>query len=246
MSDLQDDRVEEHDDKQEELNPQQLQEQLDQKEQDIQFLKGKWGEEKAELQQRYEQMQQQLAEFNGRMSEQRDMMSQKPQVDPWELDEATSRDIADDPTKIVPLMKERIQSALDEKIGMIVDVLRERDGAYKGELDSIKGLTSSLQKELDPNIRAWKSEIDELRKNEKLANLDEDTLIEIAKAKGAKPQMEYRGEAGGQRYRETKEKARTFDSAGDSEKSLLLKLADGNEEKAKQIFEKYEARRIGQ
>ena len=245
MSDLQDDRVEEHDDTQEELDPQQLKEQLDQKERDIQFLKGKWGEEKAELQR---ELQTRLAEFDGRISEQRDMMSQKnePQADPWELDEDTARDIADDPTKIVPLMKSRIEKALDDKIGMIVDVLRERDGAYKGEFESIKGLASSLQKELDPNIRAWKSEIDELRKNEKLASLDEETLIEIAKAKGAKPQMEYRGEAGGQRYREPQEKPRTFDSAGDSEKALLLKLSDGNQEKAKALFAKYEARRIGQ
>ena len=245
MSDLQDDRVEEHDDTQEELDPQQLREQLEQKERDIQFLKGKWGEEKAELQR---ELQTRLAEFDGRISEQREMMGRKnePTPDPWALDEDTARDIADDPTKIVPLMKSRIEKALDEKIGMIVDVLRERDGAYKGEFESIKGLASSLKKELDPNIRAWKSEIDELRKNEKLAGLDEETLIEIAKAKGAKPNMEYRGEAGGQRYRQSQEKARTFEAAGDSEKSLLLKLANGNVEEAKKMFVRYEARRIGQ
>ena len=249
MSDLLDDReAEEQTDDGEELNAEQLKEQVAKKEQDIQFLKGKWGEEKSELQRSLRELQERQAQFEGRISEQRDMMSQskEPPKDPWELDEDTARDIADDPTKIVPLMKSRIEKALDEKIGMIVEILKERDGAYKSELDGLKGFTEKMRKESDPTIQAWKSELDELRKNEKLANLDDDVLIEIAKAKGAKPAMEYRGDAGGQRYRQQSEKARSFDALSDSDKAVFIKTADGNIETAKRIFQRYEAKRIAQ
>lgn len=248
MSDLQDDPTREGSDDGEELTAEQLKEQITKKEEDIQFLKGKWGEDKSELQKTIRELQERQAQFEGRISEQRDMMSRKdePTVDPWAIDEDTAAKIADDPGMMIPLMKERMEKALDSKVGMIVDVLRERDGAYKSELEGLKGLTETIRKESDPNMRAWKSEIDELRQNEKLAKLDDETLIEIAKAKGAKPAMEYRGEAGGQRMRESAEKARSFDSLSDSDKSTFIKLSDGNLEKAKSIFQRYEARRIGQ
>jgi len=249
MSDLQDDRdAEGQTDDGGELNAEQLKEQVAKKEQDIQFLKGKWGEEKSELQKSLRELQDRQAQFEGRISEQRDMMSQskEPPKDPWELDEDTAKDIADDPAKMIPLIKQRMESAFNEKIGMIVDILKERDGAFKSELDGLKGYTEKMRKDSDPTIQAWKSEIDELRKNERLSKLDDETLIEIAKAKGAKPAMEYRGDAGGQRYRQQSEKGRTFDVLSESDKSMFIKMADGNKETAKRIFERYEAKRIAQ
>jgi hypothetical protein len=250
MSDLLDDRdTEGQTDDGEELNAEQLKEQVAKKEQDIQFLKGKWGEEKSELQRSLRELQDRQAQFEGRISEQRDMMSQTKEPEreilPWD-DEDFKKDVADEPYKMGPVLDERLDRKLDAKISMLVDILKERDGAFQSELDGLKGFTEKMRKETDPTIQAWKSEIDELRKNEKLANLDDETLIEIAKAKGAKPAMEYRGDAGGQRYRQQSDKARTFDALPDSDKSMFIRMADGNNETAKRIFERYEAKRIAQ
>ena len=241
MSDLQDDPTLNETDDGEELTAEQLKEEIAKKEQDIQYLKGKWGQERSELQQQFQALQQQQAEVNGRISEQREMMSQnKPKAkDPYELDEDTATKFRDDPVEMVKFFKERegdLRKGQAELVDTILEALKERDGLYAQEF-------SGLKKELDPNIRAWKPAIDELRQNEKFSKLDEETLIEIAKAKNLKPSMEYRGEAGGQRNRESgevKEQPWTPDSL---EGKLILGMVGGNEEAAKRVWANKEARK---
>lgn len=243
MSDLQDDReLDEVTDDGEELDAEQLKEQLAKKEQDIQFLKGKWGEEKSQLKGEFEQLKQQLAQFDGRISEQREMMSQSksPAKDPYELDEETLTQFRDDPAKVIDFFKGREQElkrGQSDLVSTMLEALKERDAMYSQEFGSLK-------RGLDPEIQAWKPSIDELRQNEKFSKLDDETLIEIAKAKDLKPSMEYMGAAGGQRSRGKQEKAQPFNP--NSEEGNLLMQMLGNEEAAKRAWTRKENKRIGQ
>lgn len=241
MSELQDDRSTGIDDGNEELNAEQLAEQLAQKEQDIQYLKGKWGEEKSQMMSEFNALKQQFAHVDGRISEQRDMMSQSkvPAKDPYELDEDTLTQFRDDPAKVIDFFKSReseLKRGQSDLVNTVLEALKERDAMYSQEFGSLK-------KEMDPEIRAWKPAIDELRQNEAFAKLDERTLIEIAKAKGSQPSMEYMGEAGGQRSRSPKEKAQPFD-ANSAEGNILMQML-GNEEAAKRAWARKEQKRIG-
>lgn len=240
MSDLHDNDHENGDEGQEELSAEQLQEQIAKKEEDIQFLKGKWGEEKSEMKQQLEALKSQLSQFEGRISEQREMMSSKkePEKDPYELDEDTLSEFRDDPAKILSFFREREQAMKNDQsqlVNLISEALRERDTLFNSELGSIK-------KELDPNIQPWKPAIQELRQNEKLKRLDDETLIEIAKMRDMKPLMEYRGEVGGQRGREEKAKPQPFD-VNHPHAKMLLSMFNGNKEAAKRAWDRAESKK---
>lgn len=240
MSDLHDDDHENGDEGQEELTAEQLQEQIAKKEEDIQFLKGKWGEEKSEMKRELDTLKMQLSQFEGRISEQREMMSSKkqPEKDPYELDEDVLSEYRDDPAKIISFFKDReqvIKREQSELVNLISEALRERDNLYNSELGNIK-------KELDPKIQSWKPAIQELRQNEKLQKLDDETLIEIAKMRDMKPLMEYRGEVGGQRGREERPKPQPFDP-NHPHARMLLSMFNGNQEAAKRAWDRAESKK---
>lgn len=241
MSDLLDDPTPDGQDDGEELTAEQLKEEIAKKEQDIQYLKGKWGEEKSEILKQFQALQQQQAEVNGRVSEQREMLNRdKPKAkDPYELDEETATKFRDDPVEMVKFFKERegdLRRGQAELVDTILEALKERDGLYAQQF-------SGLKKEIDPEIRAWKPAIDELRKNEKFSKLDEETLIEIAKAKNLKPSMEYRGEAGGQRNRAGSESKPQPWNPNSPEAVLILQMVGGNEDAAKRVWDKKESKK---
>ena len=240
MSDLHDDDLKTGDEGTEELSAEQLQEQLSKKEEDIQFLKGKWGEEKAELRKELETIKQQHNQFEGRISEQREMMSSKkePAKDPYDFDEETIEKFQDNPVEIVNFFKERennIRNEQAELVNLVVDALKEQKSEFQGSLSGIK-------KEIDPEIQAWKPAIQELQKNDKLANLDEQTLIEIAKMRDMKPLMDYRGAAGGQREREQQHKAKPFDPSSLAG-SMLMKMFNNDRDKAEKTWKRAEAKK---
>jgi len=237
MSDLQNDDRENGDEVTEELTSEQ--EQLAKKEADIQFLKGKWGEEKAELRRELETLKQQQYQFEGRINEQRDMQNPKEQaVDPYEFDDEAKEKFGDDPFEIINFLKGResdIKREQSELVNLVVEALKEQDSSYKSEL-------TGLRKEIDPELQAWKPAIQELRQNEKLKSLDDEQLIEIAKMRDMKPLMEYRGASGGQRGRESEQKARPFDS-NSAGGQMLMKMFSGDAKRAQSAWDRAEAKK---
>jgi len=223
-----------------------LREQLEKKEQDIQFLKGKWGEEKSQLTQEQQALRDKVAQFEGRLEEQSNLFN-KPQEtetkDPFALTEDQMDEIRDDPTKVIDLLRETQTST----IGSILAALDERDKAFLGKVDELNGSVQSRFKELDPELQQWKPAIEELRQDESLKDLDEKALIAVAKRMDMKPAMEYRGAAGGQRqHSESQQKPRAFDpNADDTATRIAMRLANDNTEHAKKLWEAAEARRLG-
>ena len=240
MSDLHDDDRGTGDEATEELTAEQLQEQLAKKEEDIQFLKGKWGEEKSKLQQEIDAIKQAQSQFQGRISEQREMMSSKkePVKDPYEFDDDTIEDFRDHPEKIVEFFKtreEELKRGQSEIVNLVVEALKEQDNTYKSEL-------TGLKREIDPELQAWKPAINELKQNDRLKSLDDETLIEIAKMRDMKPLMEYRGEVGGQRERQQAPKARPFDPDNPA-CQIAIQIAGGDRKAAENIWKRAEAKK---
>lgn len=219
-----------------------LKEALSRKEQDIQKLKGHWGSEKQELMKSQQMLQQKLAELEGRVGEQRELFnsSREPEKDPFELTEDRIEEFNNNPAKITEFVKEYTESRLKT----LVEAVTARDQYYETSIQNTRGLVENVKKEFDPERQAWRDSINELRKNEKLARLDDDTLIEIAKTTGKAPAMEYRGSAGGGVQRESAHKAVAFDP-NRQDCMIFLQVAGGNQEKAKTMWDNSQKKKAG-
>jgi hypothetical protein len=210
-----------------------LKAQLEQKEQDIQKLKGRWGSERQELVER-------LAKLEGRVEE-RDAYSnsrKEPEKDPFDLTEEDVERINNNPAEVVKLFKEASQ----KQMSAFVEALKARDEYYDSSLRETRTIAERVKKELDPERLPWKDTISDLRKNEKLATLDDDTLIEIAKMQGKGPSMEYRGAAGGQVTRSA-QKTAAFDPNSERGQAFML-VAGGDQEKAKKYYESWARKQV--
>ena len=225
-----------------------LQQQLEAKEQDISYLKGKWGEEKSELMANLKSLNDRQAETDGRIKEQRELFDRKnvePTADPFELDEETMDEIRDDPTKLVAFMQKRQSEDRNTVISTILDALKQRDAQNDERFNEFSGTVKSQFKELDPELQQWKPSIDELKeRNPAFKDLDESILIAIAKEKDMKPSMEYRGQSGGQRHRESSEsKRRVFDPASnDTAVQIAMYMAKGDTKHAEKLWNDAEAK----
>jgi len=244
MSDLQDDPVtEERNEELGEVDADTLKAQLEQKEQDIQKLKGHWGQEKSEMMKELQALRQKQAELEGRVGEQRELITssrKEPERDPYDLTDEQVEEFNNNPAGMVKYFK----GVQERQMSMIVDALKARDEYFNGTLNETRGQIEARLKALDPETLAWKDTLDELRKNGVLARLDDKTLIEVAKATGKKPAMEYRGAAGGGGQRAQAPKARAFDPDNNGECQQWLMLWEGNVEQAKKTWEKREAKLI--
>jgi hypothetical protein len=225
-------------DQNEEPTVEELQQQLADKEQDINYLKGKWGEEKSGLMSDLKSLNDRQSEVEGRVKEQRDLLdrsNQEPAVDPFELTEEALDDIRDDPTKIVSMLRD----TQNRTVSVVLDALKQRDANLDQRLDKLGGSVESRFKELNPETLQWRKAIDELKeKNEAFSKLDDDTLIAIARDKEMTPSMEYRGSAGGQRQRESTEtKAKAFDpNSDDGAVQIALYMAKGDLKHAEKLW----------
>jgi len=222
-----------------------LQEELRQKEQDIQFLKGRWGEKNAQQEKELQDLRTQVSELGGRVNEQRELFDRskatETTVDPFELSEDQMDEIRDDPTKVIDLIRNTQSSTLSA----VLNALKERDNAFGGRFDELSNTVQSRFKELDPELQQWRQPIDELRQDEALKDLPDETLIAVAKRMDMEPAMEYRGAAGGQRqHSDSKPKPREFNpDADDMATRIAIQLANGNMEHAKKLWEDAESRR---
>jgi hypothetical protein len=232
----------------EEPTAEQLKQQLEDKEQDIQTLKGRWGERNAEQTKLIQELQAKQAEFEGRISEQRELITsgpKEPEPDPYSLSEEELDEIRDDPTRLM----EVVRDSQSRTVGVILEALKERDALIEKRYDDLDGTLTSKLKELNPELQQWRPAIEELKKKEQFSKLDDDVLIAIAREKDMKPSMEYQGEAGGQRPRSTGEekKAREFDPSS-PEARILIQMFGSDQaglERAKRVFERSEKKRIG-
>jgi hypothetical protein len=218
----------------EEVDVEALKAQLEQKEQDIQKLKGHWGSEKQQLVER-------LAKLEGRVEE-RDAYSnsqREPEKDPFDLTEEDVERINNNPAEVVKLFK----AASQKQMSAFVDALKARDEYYDSSLRETRSLAERVKKELDPERLPWKDTISELRKNEKLAQLDDDTLIEVAKMQGKGPAMEYRGAAGGGVNRGQQQKVAAFDPSSERGRAFLA-VAQGDIEKAKKFYDSWARKQV--
>lgn len=243
MSDLRNDP--EMDDQSDELDPNDvdaLRSELDKKEQDIQKLKGHWGAEKSELLQAQRMLEQKVAQLEGRVGEQRELFnsSRAPEKDPFELDEERIEEFNNNPAKITEFVKEYTESRLK----VLVDAVTARDQYYESSIQNTRGMVEDVKREFDPDRMAWRDSIEELRKNERLAKLDDEILIEIAKTQGKAPAMEYRGAAGGGAHRAQSYKPIAFDPER-QDCNIFLQVAGGNVEKAKRMWENSQNKKAG-
>ena len=219
-----------------------LRTQIEQKEQDIQKLKGHWGNEKSEMMKAQRALEQKLSELEGRVGEQRELFNSRkePEKDPFELTEDMTEEFNNNPSKIAEYNKGYIQSQMK----LMVDAITARDQYYENSISNTRGLVENVKKEFDPDRLAWKESIDELRKNEKLSKLDDETLIEIAKTQGKAPAMEYRGSSGGGGTRQAGVKAVAWDESR-PDCSTFIQVAGGDVEKAKKWWTSSQLKKTG-
>jgi hypothetical protein len=228
-----DPEVDERDEGLEEVDVETLKAQLEQKEQDIQKLKGHWGSKHQELMEK-------IARLEGRVDERETHNSQRePEKDPFDLTEDDIERINNNPAEVVKLFKDATQ----KQMSAFVEALKARDEYYDSSIRETRTIAERVKKELDPERLPWKETISDLRKNEKLATLDDDTLIEIAKMQGKGPSMEYRGAAGGQVTRSA-QKAAAFDPNSERGQAFML-VAGGDQEKAKKYYESWARKQVG-
>lgn len=243
MSDLQDDL--ETDEQTEELGDdvETLKAALVAKEQDIQKLKGQFGSKHSEDIQARRALEQKLAELEGRVGEQRELFNSRSakEDDPFELTEEKIEEFNNNPSAIIEYNK----NYLENRLKMLVDAVTARDQYYESSIQNTRGLVEGVRKEFDPERLAWKDSLDELKKNEKLAKLDDDILIEIAKTQGKAPMMEYKGGAGGGTQREAAHKPIAFDPENRQDCELFLKVANGDMTKAKKMWDNSQKKKAG-
>jgi hypothetical protein len=170
-----------------------LQERLAQAEAYIQELKGNQGS----LLQKLETAATRVVELEGRVGEQRDILAAREpekasEPDPWALDDARREEFQNAPDKIVEFTQRNLRRELQGLVTQIADVLDKRDGSIAGKIGQIEGLLKSR----DPERQAYKTAVEELRKDEALADLPEEKLIAIAKKTGMKPDYEFSGGPG--------------------------------------------------
>jgi DNA repair exonuclease SbcCD ATPase subunit len=179
---------------QEDLDAQTLKAKLDQAEAYISELKGNYGN----LVQRFDNTASQLVELQGRVGEQRDILArrdqqpEKPVSNPWELDPSKREEFQNSPDKIVDFLRERDADKdrkIDTLVGQIAGLLKERDGYMEQKFEALTGRVRAV----DPEVAQWKGAIEELRKDQELADLPEEKLIAIAKRTNMKPAYEYSG-----------------------------------------------------
>jgi hypothetical protein len=217
----------------EEVDVEALKAQLEQKEQDIQKLKGHWGSKHQELMEK-------IARLEGRVDERESHNSQRqPEKDPFDLTEEDVERINNNPAEVVKLFKDASQ----KQMSAFVEALKARDEYYDSSLRETRTIAERVKKELDPERLPWKDTISELRKNEKLANLDDDTLIEVAKTMGKGPAMEYRGSAGGGVSRSSGQKPSAFDPNTPRGQAMLM-VAGGDVEKAKKYYDSWARKQV--
>jgi len=215
-----------------EVDVETLKEEIARKEQDIQKLKGQWGSKHQELMEK-------IARLEGRVDEREASNSRKePEKDPFDLTEEDVERINNNPAEVVKLFKQASQ----KQMNAFVEALKARDEYYDSSLRETRTIAERVKKELDPERLPWKDTISELRKNEKLATLDDDTLIEIAKMQGKGPSMEYRGAAGGQVTRSA-QKTAAFDPSSERGQAFML-VAGGDQEKAKKYYESWARKQV--
>jgi hypothetical protein len=170
-------------------------------------------QELATLQKRFADTQRKLtelatanAELRGKIS----VLGDKPreqEVDP--LDQITADEILQDPTVAIKALK----SLKQDLLGQLAEVLRARDAHFAGEL-----------KKLDPERLALREQIEELKQDPDLADLDESVLVKIAKRS--------KRQAGGDERRPfSAPGGRSSGSGGqkDVRKSDLFRMVYGNE-----------------
>lgn len=217
-----------------------LQEQLEQKEQDIKYLKDNFSAQKQELLEAQKTQMEKVSKLEGRFEE-RDRLTAEPPVDPYELSEEMRDKFADNPSLITGFVKDRV----DESVDVIVQAFRERDAMYKEQLAEIKGTMDSKFESVNPEKLQWKEAISTLKENDAFKGLPTDTLIAIAKEKDMRPSMEYRGSAGGQRTRET---PTTHEPVKFSPEvpgyRHVLKIASGDVKMAESIWNRMEKAKV--
>jgi hypothetical protein len=223
----------------EEVDVEALKAQLEQKEQDIQKLKGRWGSERQELTER-------LAKLEGRVEE-RDVYSnsqRQPEKDPRKLTEEEIESFNNNPSDMWERMYELMETREQQRMSAIAEALKARDDYEESRHREVVSTVQLLKKEVDPELMPWKEAIGDLRKDESLAKLDDETLIAIAKKMGKGPAMEYRGSAGGGVTRSGGQKAVPF-NPNSPECRVFIDVAQGDVERAKKWWESRQRKQVG-
>jgi hypothetical protein len=223
--------------------------QLEQKENDIQTLKGQWGSKNADQQKVQRELETKLANLDGRVNEQTSFLNSQrtPEVDPYLLTDEQKESFNNDPASMVEHFRKvsdaKTSDAIEEAMGKVFATLKARDEYVDTSLSNARSLAEEVKAENDPELAPYRTAIAELRKNETFATLDDKMLMEIAKSQGTEPAMEWRGDAGGQRQREVQKTAVEFDPTS-AQGRMVLQMENGNTANAEALWNRMEARRI--
>ena len=218
---------------------------LEKKEADIQKLKGQWGSEKADMMRAQRDLENKIATLEGRVTEQSTLLTsqQEPAADPFALTEEQQEDFNNNPALMAEYFRSVTDARVEQAMGAVFDTLKARDEYVDTSMNNVRSLAESIKKEFDPELLPWKGAIADLRKNDKLSKLDDETLVEIAKSTGVQPAMEWRGGAGGQRQRTATEKPRAFDP-NSAEGRVVMQLERGDTAQAEALWKRMEERRV--
>jgi hypothetical protein len=222
------------------LDSAELAKQLAQKDEYIAKLQGTQGT----LLQKLDATAERLVSLEGRLGEQRDILEGRsakgdPAPDPWTIDDATREQFQNSPDKIVDFTRDTIRKTMSGLVGEISRVLEARDASIEQKLGGIQ----SLMQAQDPERRAWKGAVDELRKDESFADLPEEKLIAIAKRTNMKPDYEFTGGPASQTARTTAR--RGGDNRSESQIMQGFMGIYGDEKRATRATKDYMAKQRG-
>jgi hypothetical protein len=215
---------------------------LEQAEGYIDTLKGEKGELNATLMQTKADM----AELKGRVDEQSRHAAPEAESERekslFELTEEEMEDLNNEPSSVIPLMKQmwdKINERENALIHNVGDYLDELVKNFDGKIGSV----DQKLKESDPAIAPWKTAADTLAEKEEFKDLPLSTRIAMAKEMKMAPDYEPQGAPGGRRIPASNGSGRKV-SEEDKQRwfGTFMRMTGNNETRAKKMVDERAAR----